>query len=1227
MVADELMMSKGNFFKRHSGGSITGGFGSSNFSMGLTSTDRYGWKTLVKDPDRPKSPQLRPPPNQAQATFHGIGLLGSRPLRTSASEGALPQLLGNGHGRMLSQTGQNDFGESLRNESMPRISPAWSRNRRRERSGSQIDSLPSLETSYRHGQSSSSSSFADTGAALRKADSSMHAHASPRDDVEKRDSAQDRYLKVCLRTGILPIVVPFVTGHSTALNVTARDLVDDDLKALATVVRRGHERIDGVNLANNALLTDTSLVPFLLKLVGPPASETLVQLSLGKCVKAGTGTCKVIIDLLAGSFPLQALRSLDVSGLTIPSQLQLQVCTAIARHTGLEYLNLADTGLGVNYASLDCVAKILDSGKIKELDISWNSFHGAVFEHIAEHMSTNTVLCKLGIANCNGATPARSAGPIAFFLEGLSSNKYLTELDVSMNRMDFRSALVLENGLAYHKRLKELIISDNPLGVAGMRCLLRLLCRNTSGLVHFKCFNCATAGEDTTAGNMPSGQPYFNATDPSGRYSLDLALPYHRALLRMLYDSCERFGFKPEDMFKDLHYSLGGGVKKRVDDGRADKGDPYSHPPGRDALGVWDVVRKGHLTFTFSLAEVLNRQVQETPWKSDFTHAGEFIERHFLEMRIQPANRKVVPLCFQWKTLATEEQCVFLDSLSRDFLLSYPHIDVLCRCRSQVKEVLAKLTHCIAGGEIQRFMVFQLVPDLGTFLNVRRDIDCLLRFNVENPTGHYVLELDKASEYAVAELLLLLDSWEAALSRKQKRVDCSQRGNESHVRNEFYQGQPLSIQGNITGVAEWCIPMRGVLEMDYSSGRRPFAHVEPVDMRCWDAILKIIQDSEVSASDKAAVLQMVSSSFYITVLQFREILGCFRENARVEVFMIFIFRLSDVCNEKACRARIADEDEWCTLRHRLGFVALFPFIQPENMTFKLDFAVWEQRVVAYLLFQLCSREGRQNLRDPVYHLPDGTRDPLSGGIPMRWFYSVESVPNGGKFQITYTCDPDSCAFGLRKELAHMYGGWNIKGSKGQVMWWTSLTEATDDVLALVRFLLPRYVNFDKVFTLIDGPGGNGQINLREFEEGIANLSIASLMEHPGQITNVFRWLDPGGEGRISRSEWGVLQQVARELQLSIQEFVRFLKRQFTGNSIVKAWEVLDDDGSGSIDIDEWEENVSGKLKYLGPCMAIFHYLDKDGEGSIERDEWDTLEQVYQEIVKQMDEWTEPDVEE
>lgn len=206
----------------------------------------------------------------------------------------------------------------------------------------------------------------------------------------------------------------------------------------------------------------------------------------------------------------------------------------------------------------------------------------------------------------------------------------------------------------------------------------------------------------------------------------------------------------------------------------------------------------------------------------------------------------------------------------------------------------------------------------------------------------------------------------------------------------------------------------------------------------------------------------------------------------------------------------------------------------------------------------------------------------------------------------------------------MYGGWNIKGSKEKVMWWTSLTEATDDVLALVRFLLPRYPNFDKVFTLIDGPGGNGQINLREFEEGVENLNIVPLMEYPGQITNVFRWLDPGGEGQISRSEWRVLQQVARELQLSIQEFVRFLKRQFSGNSIAKAWDVLDDDGSGSIDIDEWEENVTVNLKYLGPCMAIFHYLDKDGEGSIERDEWDTLEQVYEEIMKQMDEWTTDD---
>ena len=54
---------------------------------------------------------------------------------------------------------------------------------------------------------------------------------------------------------------------------------------------------------------------------------------------------------------------------------------------------------------------------------------------------------------------------IEYFFEHLSHNTTLTFLDVSLNRIDYRGSLVLEDALEQHKTLWNLRISDNRLDV------------------------------------------------------------------------------------------------------------------------------------------------------------------------------------------------------------------------------------------------------------------------------------------------------------------------------------------------------------------------------------------------------------------------------------------------------------------------------------------------------------------------------------------------------------------------------------------------------------------------------------------------------------------------------------------------------------------------------------------------------------------------------------------
>merc|ERR1719359_2270907 len=110
-----------------------------------------------------------------------------------------------------------------------------------------------------------------------------------------------------------------------------------------------------------------------------------------------------------------------------------------------------------------------------------------------------------------------------------------------------------------------------------------------------------------------------------------------------------------------------------------------------------------------------------------------------------------------------------------------------------------------------------LIPSLGEYVTVLKKQRYLLSFNIENPNGHYKLNLENAADYFVAERLLLLDRWETSVARRLGRADTSQRGNFSQIRNEQFQERPLRV----ASVQEWNMPEKDVFEFDYSSGKRP----------------------------------------------------------------------------------------------------------------------------------------------------------------------------------------------------------------------------------------------------------------------------------------------------------------------------------------------------------------------------------------------------------------------
>lgn len=688
---------------------------------------------------------------------------------------------------------------------------------------------------------------------------------------------------------------------------------------------------------------------------------------------------------------------------------------------------------------------------------------------------------------------------------------------------------------------------------------------------------------------------------------LDLEEPYSRSLLRMLYKTCERFHLSHEQCFKDITAKGFSGS--------------YSHPE-KDDRGVWVVPTKGKLTLTFTIERAVDGALKDVH-EDDF---AEYLEKIHRLMRFTPAFKKVVPMFAQWRKLvgSKQDQQVMIDALAKDFEINYPQLQNLCSVsRELAPDTIAKLLHCMVGSPGVMYLSASMTPHLGGFIRLIKRAHALFIFNAQNPTDHYRLDLENSADYAVAESLMLIDRWEVGVALKRERVDTSQRGNRSQVRNERFNGKPVEV----ASLAEWTLPTYDELEFDYCSNLRAPTDAQVLDKVTMSNIMVSMQQAEIPSDMMIECLRKVSHEVYLKSTQVRELLGLFKEKAvRLRVFVMYFNRMTDMWNEKVFRVRFEDGEEFRSLCERVGFCTYFPFMQPEQCPVELNFKYYDQRLAAHCFILLANKERRENVCDFSMTNPDGTIDPLPLGLPRSWEV-FDRMPKAGVFRANYKCSPEDRKFQVRKSLLETYGFWNVPVQEHEVMWWADINQTPDDVLEFLTFVCRRFPKGVKsCFKFIDGEDGNGVISLREFEEGIQEMGFQKFKEkkkpkkattgdaagepprptEKDRIRTVFRYLDPSGEGGVSVDEFFVLELLWSEVNLCIREFVQFLDRTI-GDDLDEAWEFFDEDGSGEIDKEEWQE-ICEKLSYFGPVMPIFRFLDQDGEGSISADEFAELEQ-------------------
>ncbi|CAJ1412792.1 unnamed protein product [Effrenium voratum] len=997
-------------------------------------------------------------------------------------------------------------------------------------------------------------------------------------------AASRQYIHACQREQVVPVPSTFVTGHSRKVDAAGKAVVDSDLLTLCAVGRL--TEVEDVDLSGGKLLSDVAMGTFLQDvLLAPQNLGTLQRLSLSECVHAARQSQAALVRLLQEG-GASRLHFLDLSGVSLAMRHLGPFCQAVEKHPALQTLRLCNAGLGGAMDVRNCLRRIL-SGRIQVLDFGWNCLLAEELKFLGELVSRNKNLRQLGLANCAASSQKNSSiSPCVYFLEQLVHGVSLTNLDISMNRIDFRGALVIEDALERSRRLSTLNVSHNPLGVMGLRCLLRLLARQDSGLVAIDMENCFS-GE-----LRPSveGIQVFTYTNPGGHYSLDLTRPYHRSLLRTLYKVGQHLKLNPVDTFHVISYDSG----------------HFTLASQPDA-GVWPVPSSGHLEVGFSIEKAMEQAVKGVA----VDNFSEILARYNEVMRFTPHFRKLIPLLAQWRLLEgqEQEQLAMLSALGRDFIFTATHLRQLCSCKAIAGVTVARLLPTLLGGRFAMNMVMRRVENLSEFIKMLTLCKEYLLFNPQSPSGHYKLDLSNTASAYVAQALALLDRWESGLAKRKELPDISENGDYSCIRNCLYAHEPLlSRSYTLQRFDQWVIPEKEVLELDYVSNHRPDCHGALMNDSTFKKFLIILQQAECDGPTQIQVTRNIAHHINLSSMQMRQILGVYRTSElREEALITTFFRIVDIHNEKIFRVRYEEQAELDKLRSRLGYCTFFTYIQPEQVTNDFDFAKYDQRLAANIFFNLANAEKRDNISNFRYTLPDGTIDKLEQGVPRSWD-QFSRMPKEGSFHFTYKCSPQDRKFALRKSLLQQYGKWKVDVAEEQVMWWAAAAEAPEDVLEFLFWMRAKFRDTHQAFEAFDGADGNGVIGLREFEEGMRLLKCQKFRgkDEKQRWTAIFRFLDPSGEGQVSKEEFLTLDDFWTEVEFSIREFMDWADRKF-GRDLKRLWRALDEDGGGTIQRDEWETMLD-RVGYFGPSGPIFSFIDEDDGGEISWHEFQTLRQ-------------------
>eukprot|EP00397_Hematodinium_sp_SG-2012_P001272 GEMP01001273.1.p1 GENE.GEMP01001273.1~~GEMP01001273.1.p1 ORF type:complete len:1723 (+),score=387.41 GEMP01001273.1:89-5257(+) len=752
------------------------------------------------------------------------------------------------------------------------------------------------------------------------------------------------------------------------------------------------------------------------------------------------GAAKGLISVL--EVAPRTLKRLDISGIVLGSSSWTGLANLLGGFIHLSDLSLAQMQLG--HTSQNMIVKIMeamaDLGRLKKIDLSHNNFRREGCQALIELLDESPVT-DLSIAYNSGG-PQRtfhdadlsswetayepSYNPLLIVLERIMSVPRLTTLDLTFCAITYPCCFVLEGNLRHHPALHTLILADNPIGIEGMECLVRLAATS-------KCINSWRLNNVRSSVNNYA-RVRFDAYNPSGAYIFDMRNPFFREFARQAMQWCKEKKISPDAAFQACRIG-----KENV-------------APG-DLVAATRSVREGVLTMTLWAELELGGHTN-----------GRMLEKWQRERTVSLSLRRFATMSQFWEICESpEQQHMFLSAITKvaslklgqmKWMVTHSHNGV------SANVLIRWLLPAVEGDNMQ---VLDMAPRTHSRPLVLQDVQHLLYFNPDNPTKNYVLDLTKLVDYSVAERLLVVHKWERHLAKLMNLADTSPNQDGQNIHNLHVNRKPRPFTDDFT-LPEGHNP---IISFDYTSPIRVDKNAPSTNDRAFDSLLDSWTSSRSTCYSKIFALRRISHRIVLTLAQFMKVLqlegvgkkarctkevlvACFQDlqEPRVELCVMFFNRCADrrnVCSPTILyNPALFRKKDFMALEKQLCRLNTFDFINICQKTvplpngteilsnfgneYELTLSKPEDRRLMTFFLQIATKEAGEHFcrtwysEKPISITQASESAQLSDFvIPVTW---LNELPTVGTIKFTYESEKENCIlYDMRMEGAVKFGNW------------------------------------------------------------------------------------------------------------------------------------------------------------------------------------------------------------